>query len=307
MKTAERPHRPVMVDELLEILDLEQVNTVVDATFGAGGHASAVLKHLDPKAQLIGFERDPDVFCRVRNQATNSRVTLVNKSYRELDTVLLDQGLTPDAVYFDLGLCSLHLDDSNRGFSFENGDDPFDCRFNPQEGRAKASEILNTVSQSELVQVLEQFGEVRRAKPIAGALVDRRPVETVKDVRSAVESVIPPPHLKGELARVFQAFRIHVNDEFEHLKTGLQKALDALRSGGRIAVLTYHSLEDRIVKDFFRYESKKCVCPPDLPVCACEKEKRCEVLKRSPLTPEREEVEENPRARSATLRAATKC
>lgn len=306
MAARDERHRPVMVDELLDALDLKQNNTVIDATFGFGGHASAVLESLGPEGKLIGFERDPEVAEVARQRGWDQRVTLINASYRRLAEEILERGIEPDAIYFDLGLSSFHLDESDRGFSYQDRGNRFDCRFNPESGQPAAFEVLNEASPSELDDLLESYGEVRRLGTVRNALVEARPVRTVGDVRDALEDVLPPDRWKGELARVFQAFRIRVNDELEHLEDGLEAALDGLVSGGRMAAISFHSLEDRIVKNFFRHEALECVCPPDLPVCACDKVKRCEVASESPLTPRSEEVEENPRSRSATLRFATK-
>lgn len=300
-------HRPVMVDELLDALALTKTNTVIDATFGFGGHASAALDVLGPEGKLIGFERDPEVAEKARQRGWDHRVTLVNESYVRIPDVVMERGIEPDAVYFDLGVSSFHLDRSDRGFSYEGEGNRFDCRFNPESGRPAADEVLNEASPSELDTILERYGEVRRKGPVRDALLEARPVRTVGDVRSAIRDRLPPHRWKSEAARVFQAFRIYVNDELEHLKEGLEGALNSLKTGGRLVVISFHSLEDRIVKEFLRYEEKECVCPPDLPKCACDKERRCNVASESPLTPGKEEVEANPRSRSAKLRYATRC
>ncbi len=300
-------HRPVMVDELMDALALTKTNTVIDATFGFGGHATAVLDVLGPEGKLIGFERDPEVAEKARQRGWDHRVTLVNESYVRIRDWVKERGIDPDAVYFDLGLSSFHLDESDRGFSYEDKGNRFDCRFDPKSGQPAAFEVLNEALPSELDTILEEYGEVRRKGPLRDALLEARPVRTVGDVRSVIRDRLPPHKWKGEAARVFQAFRIYVNNELEHLRNGLEGALTLLESGGKLAVISYHSLEDRIVKNFFRHEQKECVCPPDLPKCACDKVKRCRVASDSPLTPRTEEVEANPRSRSAKLRYATRC
>jgi 16S rRNA (cytosine1402-N4)-methyltransferase len=300
-------HQPVLVDELLETLDLKKSNTVIDATYGFGGHANRVLGFLSESGCLYGFERDPEVYRIARGNIADDRITLFNESYARLDEIVGDREITPDAIYFDLGVSSHHFDESPRGFSYERLDDPFDCRFNPSDDTKPAYEVLNEISADELETILREYGEVRRLKQVRDALIEGRPVETVRDLRGILESILPSHKAKGEMARVFQAFRIAVNDELEHLRDGLQAGLDVLKPGGRMSVISYHSIEDRIVKQFFRHEAKDCVCPPDLPVCACDKVQRVEVASESPLTPGSEEVEENPRARSAKLRSATKC
>jgi 16S rRNA (cytosine1402-N4)-methyltransferase len=300
-------HRPVMVDELLDALALTKTNTVIDATFGFGGHASNVLDVLGPEGKLIGFERDPEVAEKARQRGWDHRVTLVNESYVRIRDWIRERGIAPDAVYFDLGLSSFHLDESDRGFSYEDKGNRFDCRFDPESGQPAAFEVLNAAFPSELDTILEKYGEVRRRGLLREALLEARPVRSVSDVRLAIRDCLPPHKWKGEAARVFQAFRIYVNDELEHLQDGLEGVLNSLEPGGRLAAISYHSLEDRIVKEFLRHEQKECVCPPDLPKCACDKVKRCEVASESPLLPGREEVEANPRSRSAKLRYATRC
>lgn len=306
MKFTDDRHSPVMVEELLKTLDLKQSNTVIDATYGFGGHAQHVLDSLGPNGQLIGIERDPDVFRQAQERVDDSRVTLINDSYQRLQSICDSRELVPEAVYFDFGVSSYHFDDSPRGFSYRRPDDPFDCRLNPEGERPKASEILNDCSIEELETILADFGEVRSFKRVRDALLEARPVSTVGDVTRALEEVLPPHKVNGELARVFQAFRIFVNDELEHLEEGVEAAVEVLSEGGRLAGISYHSLEDRILKQVLRYEAKECVCPPDLPVCACEKIKRLQVASNSPLSPSDQEVDNNPRARSATLRSAIK-
>ncbi len=304
-----RQHVPVLVGELLEQLDLEQSDTVIDATFGFGGHARAVLEQLGPDGRLVGMERDPEVFERAREDfESDPRVTLIQSSYVELQDRLEAEGISSvDAVYFDLGICSYHLERSGRGFSYQNRDDPFDLRFDPDSPGPTAAEWLNNASPSELRSILRDYGELRRLNAVCRALLEARPVDTVGDVVEALERVVPPPGRRAEWARVFQAFRLVVNQELDHLREGLTRAFSHLRSGGRIAVIGFHSLEDRIVKQSFREWANDCVCPPDFPVCACDAVRRCRVLSRSPIQPTREEVEANSRARSAKLRAAEKC
>lgn len=298
-------HTPVMVSELLEQLDLKQSHTVIDATFGFGGHARVVLEELGSAGRLVGFERDPEVFERVRTKFDDPRLTLVNENYRRMDECLPGDVEEVNAVYFDLGVSSYHFDTSDRGFSFRRDEDPLDFRFNPDEEIPEAASVLNNVDLEELRNLLQEYGEVRHLGSVTRSILDARPLRIVRDLREAVEQAVPYKDRKGELSRVFQALRIYVNEELESLEDGLEKALDLVVPGGKIAVISYHSLEDRRVKEFFRYQSRECICPPDLPVCACDKVQRCVVDDRSPMQPGEEEVGENPRARSAILRAAT--
>jgi len=179
-------------------------------------------------------------------------------------------------------------------------------RFDPGSTETSASTYINEMSEDQIFRVLREFGDVRSADSVARAIVDIRPVKTVADLRQAVENVVPPPYRNAQLARVFQALRIHVNQELKHLREALETAVPRLRSGGRLAVISFHSGEDRIVKHFFREQEKDCVCPPDLPVCACEKTQSLSIITRSPLTPGKEEKEANSRSRSAKLRVAEK-
>lgn len=308
MAVSEPEHVPVLVDELVERLDLQQSDTVIDATFGSGGHARRVLERLGPGGRLIGFERDPVVARRSRRRFRDDpRVRLHRCSYRRMDERVED-GARVDAVYFDLGLSSFHLESAGRGFSFRRPDEPLDCRFDPGASTPSARELIRDRSGERLVELLREYGEVRCAPRIVRRIESRRPVETVGDLRGCVEDLRLPPEVeRGELARVFQALRIAVNDELDHLEEGLETALRILADGGRMAVLAYHSLEDRRVKRFFRRAARDCVCPPDFPVCACGKVRRCRRITRSPIMPEEEETKRNPRARSARLRVVERC
>lgn len=298
-------HQPVLKAELVEFLDLSQSDTVIDATFGFGGHAEAVLEKLGSAGRLVGFERDPQVVGRIPSQfREDDRVEIVNESYTSLKRHL--GSTSPDAIYFDVGICSYHLETAERGFSFQDRGEPFDCRFNPNGDRPPAWKLVNESSPDRLRQILQEFGEVRFLGPVVEELLERRPVETVGDVVAAVEEVVYPHNLNGELARVFQAFRIAVNRELEELRQGLEIALEQLASSGRMVVISFHSLEDRIVKHFFRDAARECICPPELPVCACDKEKTCEVVTKSPIRPSEEEIEANSRASSAKLRTVKK-
>ncbi len=296
-------HLPVLKDELVEYLALSQSDTVIDATIGFGGHAEVVLNELGSDGELIGFEKDPGVFQQAGQKfKSDSRVRVINCSYIALD----EEVSLCDAIYFDLGICSYHLQNAGRGFSFRKPSEPFDCRFNPESERPPAWKIINKSSRDRLREILREFGEVRFLGPVLKELCEKRPVKTVGDIVSAVEAVVYPPKRRGELARVFQAFRIAVNRELDELRQGLESALDLLKRGGRLVVISFHSLEDRIVKHFFREASRECICPPELPVCACDQEKICNVVTQSPVIPEKEEIEANSKASSAKLRAVEK-
>lgn len=307
MEDSGRDHRPVLLNELVDVLDLAQANTVIDATVGFGGHARAVLDELGPPGRLVGLERDPEIYDRVQSRFQDDRrVTIRNENYCRIGMVAEALERTVDAVYFDLGVNSFHFDSSSRGFSFNRESDELDMRFNPDGSAPSAREWINSVDSDRINDTLRRNGEVRASATIAEEICSRRPLTTVGDLRDAVEAVVPPPYRQGELARVFQAIRIEVNDELQHLEDALEQTLDLLEAGGRMAVISFHSLEDRTVKQFFRHEEKSCVCPPELPVCACDKEQTLTVHDRSPITPGKEEIEANSRARSAIMRIATK-
>ncbi len=308
MKGKQQFHVPVLVDELLEQIDLSQSDKVIDATFGTGGHATAVLEKIGDRGLLIGFERDPAVFKSIPDRLKNDpRVKLFNCPYWFMQREIKRLGLEAvDAIYFDLGICSYHLEESKRGFSFQNKEEPFDCRFNAESDTLPAWKLINESSPAAIKKILQEYGEVRQPSAIVHAIQRAKPVKKVADIYSAVDAAVIPPRRRGELTRVFQAFRIAVNEELTRLESSLDSALDLLTDGGRLAVISFHSLEDRIVKHYFRDQATDCICPPDLPVCACEKEAKCRVVNRSPIIPGKEEVEANPRARSAKLRAAEK-
>ncbi len=301
MSDRQPEHQPVLKRELVEILDLSQSDTVIDATFGFGGHAAEVVKRLGTGAKLIGFERDPEVFARIPDSfRRDERVELYNSSYCEMDNVGARNSV--EAIYFDLGICSYHLDQAERGFSYRRPDDPLDLRFCDKKGRP-ASSLVNSATPEHLLSIFGQLGELRFLKPVVRSICERRPLETVGDLIMAVEAVVPPHMVNREMARALQALRIEVNRELKQLRQALKTAVQLLSQGGRLAVISFHSLEDRIVKHYFRSLEEDCVCPPDLPACACDAEKIADVVTQSPVRPGEEEVSVNPRARSAKLRA----
>ncbi|MFB6356645.1 MAG: 16S rRNA (cytosine(1402)-N(4))-methyltransferase RsmH [bacterium] len=299
-------HEPVLKDELLELLDLEQSNTVIDATLGLAGHARAVLQRLGSSGTLIGIERDPEILDRVPDELKNDgRVELLRGNFANLIALLQERAIDRvDAIYFDLGLNSYHLDHANRGFTYKQPEQPLDLRFNPESGQSSAADLINNSTRDELRDILVEWGEVRSPSVILDAIERVRPVELVGDLVDALDDVLHKPRrFHGEVTRVFQALRIAVNEELEHLRSGLEQAMEVLDRDGRLAVISFHSLEDRIAKHFFREQAKDCVCPPELPVCACDAVQRCEVLTQSPLQPGKEEMEANSRSRPAKLRA----
>ncbi len=306
-------HIPVMGDEVMSMLAPAPGSLQIDATLGGGGHTERILEATDPDGRLLGLDADGAAIARVDGRLRprfGDRLVLRQANFRELADVAPAAGFGQvDGALFDLGLSSYQLADTDRGFGFRAGG-PLDMRFDASRG-VPASELLATLDAAELTALFRRYGEEPRAGRIARAIVDARktaPVETAEELAVLVERVAPPnprqPRRTHPATRVFQALRIAVNEELDALQEGLAAALDLLRPGGRLVVLSYHSLEDRIVKRFFAAERRGCVCPPELPVCACGRNPRLRLVTSPSLTPTAAEIEANPRARSARLRAA---
>ena len=305
MRPAE--HRPVLCEQVLEALAPPEGGVVVDATVGLGGHAHALLDRF-PSVRIVGLDVDPDALAvaRRRLEGFADRVSLVNASYWRIAEVARSHGVAQaDGVLFDLGVSSLQLDTPSRGFSFRH-DAPLDMRFSPSG--PTAAELLADLGEEELVRILRDLGEEPRARRVARAIVrarSRQPVRTTGELRQAVLSALGPSRGRIDPAtRTFQALRIATNRELEGIAPSVEQAARLLRSGGRLAVIAFHSLEDRIVKRTLRRLSGRCVCPPGTLDCACHPERLLEVLTPRPVIPDEAEVSANPRARSARLRVA---
>ena len=306
-------HLPVLVDEVIQMLAPAAGSLHIDATLGGGGHTERILEAASPDGRLLGLDADPAAIARVEARLRaryGDRLVLRQANFRELASVAPSAGFPAvDGCLFDLGLSSYQLADRERGFGFRTGG-PLDMRFDPSRG-VPAAELLASLDAAELTALFRRYGEEPKAPRIARAIVDARrvaPVATAEELAALVERVVPPnPRVRRRThpaTRVFQALRIAVNEELEALQAGLAAALDLLRPGGRLVVLSYHSLEDRIVKRFFQAERRGCVCPPELPVCVCGRNPRLRLVTSPSLTPSATEIEANPRARSARLRAA---
>jgi 16S rRNA (cytosine1402-N4)-methyltransferase len=306
-------HLPVLAEEVLEMLAPRSGSLQIDATLGGGGHTERILEAANPDGRLLGLDADPAAIVRVERRLRpvyGERLVLRQANFRELADVAPAAGFGAiDGCLFDLGLSSYQLADTDRGFGFRAGGQ-LDMRFDTSRG-VPAAELLATLDADELTALFRRYGEEPRAGRIARAIVDARstaPVATAEELAALVERVVPrnprQPRRTHPATRVFQALRIAVNEEIEALETGLAAAVDLLRPGGRLVVLSYHSLEDRIVKRFFAAERRGCVCPPELPVCVCGRNPRLRLLTRKSVTPTPEEVAANPRSRSARLRAA---
>jgi 16S rRNA (cytosine1402-N4)-methyltransferase len=312
LQPSEPDHVPVLADEVRELLDVQPGDTVVDATFGAGGHAALLAAQLKGNGRLIAIDRDPTVrpyFEQFRRQAGVTARFLRGQASVVLGQ-LADNDVGADAILFDLGVSSMQLDRPERGFSYA-GDAPLDMRMDTG-AELSARELVNEASERELTKIFRSYGEERYARQIARAIARRRrsqPFERTGELVETIKAAIPAPARFGDghpARRVFQALRIAVNDELEELEEALPAAVEMLRPSGRIAVISFHSLEDRIVKQFFRAQERGCICPPDLPVCACGREPVLRVLTKRPVRPRTEELEANPRASSARLRVAAR-
>jgi len=303
-------HVPVLTGEVRRLLAVQPGETVVDATFGAGGHSTQLAADLLGRGKLIAIDRDPDVrryFDRFRRNA-GVQTRLLRGDFSIVLEQLGSNGVRADALLLDLGVSSMQLDRPERGFSYAV-DAPLDMRMDPSSEITAAS-VVNDTGERELESIFRRYGEERYARQIARAISRRRrtePFERTGDLVETIRAAIPAPARFGDghpAKRVFQALRIAVNDELGALEAALPAALEMLRPGGRIAVISFHSLEDRIVKRFMREQERGCVCPPDFPVCVCGREPVLRALWRKAIRPGAAEVAANPRASSAKLRAA---
>jgi len=306
-------HVPVLADEVRELLAVQPGETVVDATFGAGGHASLLARDLDGRGRLLAIDRDPTVrpfFEGFRRRHGDLQTRFLRGDADVVLGQLAGNGFRADAVLMDLGVSSMQIDRPERGFSYAT-DAPLDMRMDPTAAFS-AADLVNDASERELATIFRRFGEERYARQIARAVVRRRrehPFERTAELVDTIRGALPAPARFGDGhpgKRVFQALRIAVNDELGSLERALPAALELLRPGGRLAVISFHSLEDRIVKHFLRDEERGCTCPPDFPICVCGREPALRALTRKAVRPSAREVAGNPRAASARLRAAVK-
>jgi len=301
-------HIPVLFHEVLDTLNPIPGGLYVDGTVGAGGHARGILKAISPEGKLLGLDRDPAALeiAESRLAEFGNQVVLIHSSYSRLKLHLNNLNWkTVDGILLDLGLSSMQLDNPERGFSFRKAG-PLDMRFDPSQPLS-AADLINESSKDDLADLIFRYGEERYSRKIADAIIANRPLEDTQELADIIESAIRNTKSRIHPAtRTFQALRIAVNQELKALEAFLPTALDALNPGGRLAVIAFHSLEDRIVKQFFRKESKDCICPPEIPQCACGHKKQLREINRRPIRPEDKEILENPRSRSAKLRVAEK-
>jgi len=301
-------HIPVLFHEVLDVLNPVPGGLYVDGTIGAGGHSRGILERSSPDGQLIGIDRDPAALALAGSNLAefSDRVTLIHGSYVELVSHLNNRNWhTVDGILIDLGLSTMQLDTPERGFSFRF-DAPLDMRFDPDQSFS-AADLVNEYTREELAEIIFTYGEEKFSRRIADAIIANRPLATTKELAELIKGVVPYTRSKIHPAtRTFQALRIVVNNELNALEVFLPAALEVLKPGGRLAVIAFHSLEDRIVKRYFREESKDCICPPEIPICVCSHKAKIKEISRRPIRPEDSEIDGNPRARSAKLRAAEK-
>ena len=305
-------HVPVLLEETLDQLQPRSGGCYVDGTLGGGGHAEAILERSSPGGRLLGFDLDPEALERVRErlQPFGDRFVEVHASFAELERWVRWFGFTPtDGIVLDLGLSSDQLADLRRGFTFQAAA-PLDMRFNPVQSTQNARDLVNRLDLGELSELLYRYGEEPRAKAIARAIVQqrqRRPIETTDELAALIERAVG--HRRGKThpaTRTFQALRIAVNEELAALESALPQAIEVLGPGGRLVVISFHSLEDRIVKRFFVDQAATCVCPPGLPICVCGRQPRVKILTKHAVRASAEEIARNSRSRSAVLRAVEK-
>lgn len=302
------PHVPVLYHEIIHALCPSTQGVYVDGTVGAGGHAWGILESSSPDGKLIGLDLDPQALALAQKKLApfGTRVILRQASYTTLaEQIALLGWPAVDGIVLDLGVSSMQLDTPERGFSFRV-EAPLDMRFDPQ-GYVTAADLVNGLPEADLADLIYRYGEEPRARAIARAILNRRPLHTTLALAEVVSGVVKPKRGKIHPAtRTFQALRIAVNDELRSIETVLPQAMAALVPGGRLAVISFHSLEDRIVKTYFRRESQDCLCPPKQPICTCGHKASLREISRRPIRPEEKETINNPRARSARLRIAEK-
>lgn len=306
-------HQPVLLGETIENLKIRPDGIYVDGTVGGGGHAMEVCRRLSGQGRLIGIDQDSDAVEAAENRLKEfgDRVTILRGNYRDMKEMLGEIGISSvDGILLDLGVSSHQLDEADRGFSYRE-DAPLDMRMDRRQ-KITARTVVNTYPEEELYRVIRDYGEDRFAKNIAKHIcIERRkkPIETTTELADIIKAAIPAKMRAGgghPARRTFQAIRIEVNGELDVLKNSLDGMIDLLNDGGRLCVITFHSLEDRIVKNAFRTAENPCICPPEFPVCVCGRKPKGVVITRKPIVPAAEETAANPRSKSSKLRVFEK-
>ncbi|MBQ8837161.1 MAG: 16S rRNA (cytosine(1402)-N(4))-methyltransferase RsmH [Clostridia bacterium] len=306
-------HVSVLLRECIEGLDIKPDGIYVDGTTGGGGHSLEIVKRLDKGGRLIAIDRDTDALTAAakRLEEYSDRVTFVHSNYSELETVLNDLGIEKiDGILMDLGVSSYQLDTAERGFSYMQ-DAKLDMRMNREDAKS-AYEVVNEYSEEELKRIIFEYGEEKFAKNIASNIVKKRaeaPIETTLELAELIKSSMPKAAREGghhPAKRTFQAIRIEVNEELSAIPRAIESAVERLSAGGRIAIITFHSLEDRLVKQKYAALATGCTCPREFPVCVCNNKPKIKTVNKKPITAGDDELEVNPRSRSAKLRVAEK-
>lgn len=299
-------HIPVLLQETVEVLAVQPGGRYIDCTLGAGGHAAAILERSSPGGQLLGIDADPEAISRAtaRLEAYSGSTLLINENFVNLQAICIKYDFLPvHGILFDLGLSSYQLEENGRGFSFQH-DAPLDMRLSPTQ-EVTAADIVNTYSETELAHLIKTYGEESYSHKIARYIVQKRPIKTTLQLAQTIEEAVGGGRGKIHPAtKTFQALRIAVNQELENLESALKQAMNLLGFEGRLVVISYHSLEDRIVKHLMQRESKDCICPLGTPTCVCGHTANLRLINRKVITPSPIEVHLNPRSRSAKLRAA---
>jgi 16S rRNA (cytosine1402-N4)-methyltransferase len=305
----EEYHTPVLLNESIKYLITNRDGYYFDGTLGFGGHSSEILKNSSGNSKLIATEIDESAYNFSKKKfAGEKRIKIYKANFSEIDNISKIEFIDGyDGIFADLGVSSFQLDNVESGFTYRK-ESFLDLRLDKKTS-ITAADIVNSFSEEDLADIFFQFGEERNSRKIAKNIVENRTekkIKTTTDLAFLIEEVVPKQFLNKTLSRVFQSLRIYINNELDVLKEFLSKSVELLKTDGRIVVLTYHSLEDRIVKEFFKFESSSCVCPPEFPVCVCDKKKRLEILTKKPVVATEDEIKKNLRSRSAKLRAGQK-
>ena len=297
-----RTHVPVLLNEVIDALQVSPGGRYLDCTVGEGGHAAAVLEH---GGSVLGIDIDPKAIeiARERLRQYGDMAILINNNYADLEQIASAVGFKPaQGILFDLGVSSPQLADAHRGFSFQL-DSPLDMRFDPHQ-EITAATVVNTFSEQDLANIIKTYGEEHRSSAIARSIVASRPLNTTTQLADVVAKTMGQRGKIHPATRTFQALRIFINQELERLKAALRQAVNILESGGRLVVISFHSLEDRLVKEFFNKESRDCICPPRTPICICNHHASLRLINRKVIKPSHIELQTNPRSRSAKMRVA---
>jgi 16S rRNA (cytosine1402-N4)-methyltransferase len=300
-------HIPVLLKESIDYLITEKDGIYFDATLGFGGHSEEILKRTGKESLLVSTDVDNKAFNFTKNKfMEEKRIKIYNFNFNQIDIISKIESIgSYNGIIADLGVSSYQIDDAEAGFTYRK-ESKLDLRMDKKKV-ISANDVVNSFSEEDLQKIFYDYGEEKNSRRIAREIVKRRTVkkiETTKDLSNIISELTPPKYLTKTLSRVFQALRIYVNEELSNLKLFIEKSVSLLKESGRLVIISYHSLEDRIVKESFKYEELDCICPKDFPVCRCNKDQRLRILTRKPLTPSLEEIKFNRRARSAKMRAA---